>query len=210
MTHEKISVWTPELDLVRPIDSLEIPNFLRWVNYKGFRNPVSDHYAFDFSAYLNHDGKCVIGLPDKTIVRAVKDGVVAQILDYKNFRYATNILLSHGEDNDGVYSDYHHIIPWVEQGDIVRKGQAIGALYHQKAEMNRPEQKIHLHFELTNGFSTLSSRDRYNPDKVKERYVDPALILFSGNDLAKWKDYKDCAIKSRQSLDDVVFHPEMN
>lgn len=33
--YDKISFWTPELDLVKPIDESKIPGFSKWVEYNG-------------------------------------------------------------------------------------------------------------------------------------------------------------------------------
>lgn len=207
MSNENVGIWTPDMDLITPIDESQIPGFEEWVHYNGFRNPRREHTGFDFASYLDTNDTCILGLPAETVVRAVRDGVVL-VATQTGWPYADHVAVSHGEPGDGFNSEYHHVIPLVENQDIVEKGQPLGTLFHQKREGSRPEQLIHLHFEMANAFDTLSVRDRYTHKGVKRRYVNPAGTLFPSRDLPPWGDYRQGAIKSQATLSDMHYFPE--
>ena len=163
---EETRIWTPNLDIVSPINGLDIPEFQEWVNWSGWKGYAQDHTAHDFAAYLTKDGRCVLGLPKETPVRAVADGIVAQVsqgLAGSGVPYATFINIEHAEKGSGLFSAYHHVDPLVEQGQRVKKGDVIANLY--KDEGNEEGKLVHLHFEMRHGWN------------VRDRLVNPALIF---------------------------------
>ncbi|NTV23474.1 MAG: M23 family metallopeptidase [Nanoarchaeota archaeon] len=147
------SEWSANLDVEMPIRERDIPGFEKWINWNSY-NPNLDrdgemiHNGYDFAAYYNSQGECVLGLPAETVVRAIADGVASistcahpeeQVRDF----YRTMIL----KHNDaGLASGYAHIIPLVEEGQIVKKGDPILKLY--KSPGSEWGRIVHLHFYL--------------------------------------------------------------
>ncbi|MEK7680120.1 MAG: peptidoglycan DD-metalloendopeptidase family protein, partial [Deltaproteobacteria bacterium] len=169
-------IWTPDLDIVSPIDVSFIENFRGWLNWNGF-GIANGHSAFDFAAYLTSGDGAVLGLPENTPVRAVADGTVLQVLwPYKDPSrgYEGLINIGHGEITltlgDSMLSSYTHLIPLVQQGQKVRKREIIGKLY--KDPGSEKGRLVHLHLELGNAWSM-----------TRLRGVDPALILFARENL---------------------------
>jgi len=197
---KKIKIWTSCTKTVTPIDESQIPNFKEWVWYQGFRKSSTPfrrdgHEAFDFSAYLNTEGNCIVGLPEGTIVRAVRGGTVTQA-NLNDFRYSSFVNIEHGARNNGTWSGSVHVTPLVEDGQKVEIEQPIAKLYYQRAESGGAEQLIHLHFALTNYYS------------LNNVSVDPEKILFNRR-LPRFKDYPDRVIIIQKGLDREVFlHPE--
>lgn len=161
-----LEIWAPNLNIIMPILPSDIPDFKAWINWSGFEGYSKNHVAFDFGAFINANGNCVLGLPEKTPIRAVADGTIAQIscgLAGRGVRYACFINIEHGEDGSGMFSGYHHVVPLVKAGIKVKKGDVIANLY--KDPGNEIGKLVHLHFELTNGWN------------VKNRKVNPAIIF---------------------------------
>lgn len=165
--------WTPNLDAGLPIEGKSIPGFKAWINWNGFRfdknNPSwISHRAFDFAAYLTQRNEVVLGLPQETEIRAVADGHVTQVSH--GFEIVSNALINieHGKKGSGVFSSYGHIVPLVEQGTSVKKGDLIATLY--KAEGTERGPLVHLHFELTNAWEF---GDYFS------RVVDPGILDLS-------------------------------
>lgn len=154
-----IPKWTPELDLVSPIDGTAcIPGFVQWVNWNGWG---PRHQALDFAAYLNQRNECVIGLPSETQIRAVADARVHKVFDDNiNGSYSKYIKLEHGERGSRLFSEYHHVVPLVEHGQKVKKGQVIATLHKDPGE--KKGRLVHLHFSLTQFWSDC----RVNPVEV--------------------------------------------
>ncbi len=147
-------LWTPDLDIILPVDGSDIPYFKDWVNWSGWKGYDDDHKAYDFSAYLTHDDKVVLGLPKKTPVRAVADGIVKQISDglAEGVPYACFLNLEHGREGSGLFTQYHHIVPVVEEGQRVKKGDIIATLYKDPGD--EEGQLVHLHFQMWHGWNT--------------------------------------------------------
>ncbi len=161
---ENTTIWTSDLDIVLPINGSDIKGFEEWVNWSGWKGYSDKHLAFDFASYLSTDGKCVIGLPEETPVRAIADGIVVQISRglTENVPYATFINVEHGKPGSGLFSAYHHVVPIVKQGQEVKKGEVIATLY--KDEGNEIGRLVHLHFMITHGWNV---KDRYcNPEEI--------------------------------------------
>ena len=159
-------VWTSTLDLSMPILTSDLPNFKSWINWSGFKGYSERHIAFDFAAYLDKKGNCILGLPEKTPIKAVADGTVVQIssgLAGQGVPYACFINIEHANEGSGLFSAYHHVKPSIKAGSKVKKGDIIATLY--KDPGSEEEKLVHLHFELRNGWG------------IKNRDVDPATIF---------------------------------
>ena len=159
------NTWTPNLDIVLPIDGSDIRGFKEWVNWSGWKGYSEHHTAYDFAAYLNDEGNCVLGLHQDTPVRAVADGVVRQISNGFGGEYACFMNIEHGSKGSGMFSAYHHVAPLVKDGQEVRKGEVIATLH--KDEGDEEGKLVHLHFELANGWN--------HGSRIK-RAVNPELI----------------------------------
>lgn len=150
--------WESGLDVVLPINGADLPGFKTWVNWNGFhldRETGRGHDGYDFAAYLTPDDKVVFGLPADTKIRAVADGKVAQVLDNTEAvggGYGIMITLEHGTYGSGMFSQYVHIKPLIENGAEVRKGDVIGELY--KDPEGEEGRLVHLHMTLVSGWGT--------------------------------------------------------
>jgi murein DD-endopeptidase MepM/ murein hydrolase activator NlpD len=155
-------LWEPNLDVTLPINGVDIPEFKKWVNWKGFSKK---HPGFDFAAYINNKNECILGLPSKTPVRATADGVVAQVIDMYG-EYPTYITIEHGKREKGVVagarllSQYAHVEPLVKDWQPVKKGDVIATLY--KDPGNKEGRLVHLHFTLAHA------------EEIRPRLVDPS------------------------------------
>jgi len=162
---EDTKIWTPNLDIVLPIDDSDIPNFKEWVNWSGWKGYEDGHEAYDFAVYLTQDGKVVLGLPKETPVRAIGDGVVRQIsngLAGSGVPYACFMNIEHGRNGSGLFTAYHHVDPVVEDGQEVKKGDVVATLY--KDAGNEEGKLVHLHFRMRHGWNV---RDRKcNPESI--------------------------------------------
>ncbi|MCX6812596.1 MAG: M23 family metallopeptidase [Candidatus Berkelbacteria bacterium] len=148
------------MDVVLPIDGSEIPDFQKWVNWNGFR---PNHSGIDFAAYLNNRNELIIGLQEGLPVRAIADGEVQQVIDCYG-PYGTTVDIFHGELNDSADSRYTHVVPCVEQGKKISKGEIIGTLYKDK---KIGEQRlVHLHLALYNSWKIAQSRPFADPEIV--------------------------------------------
>ncbi len=173
-------IWTPDLDITLPINGSDIPNFREWVNWNGWKGYSPAHEAFDFAAYIDKDSRCILGLPEETPVRAIADGfarfVSNKLLESVGYKlpegwgYGTTIEIEHGKKGSGRYSIYHHVIPQVDIGQVVGKGDVIATLH--KDSGNEEGRLVHLHFGLTNGWNNV----RYVA-KARHYRVDPATIF---------------------------------
>ncbi len=182
--------------IVRPVDESSIPGFVAWINHNPFKG-MYIHGGLDFAAYLKKEGENVIpilGLPQKTLILAIADGGVAEII-YPN-SYYTQIRLEHYESGDGFRSWYTHVLPLVEKSQEVVIGQPIAYLYHQKKEGKKIEQLIHLHFSILEGLFGID-------------YLDPADIIFKNEPLLPWEAYRDKAVFAQKDLDEKLrYYPE--
>lgn len=160
--------WEPGLDTALPIKGEDIPGFRQWIAFNDFhldpRNPLEGHDGFDFAAYLDEEGKVILGLPAETKIRAVADGRLSGI-GYPD-SYAGTVRLEHGEDNSGMFSEYVHVVSDLERGSRVKKGDVIGTLY--KDPDGEEGRLVHLHLSLINGWDVGGG--------VFDRKVDPAII----------------------------------
>ena len=139
-------------DLVSlPVYGEDIPGFVKWVNWNGYRN---GHEAFDFAAYMNDKGQCVLGLPAKTPVRAIADGMVTLFSRGEEHLYGAAIdsylgrvhILHQLNDEFWFYIGYVHIVPDVKLFERVKKGEPIGTLYKDpEGDIGR---LVHLHFTI--------------------------------------------------------------
>ncbi|MBI4918622.1 M23 family metallopeptidase [archaeon] len=172
---KKTDVWTPDLDLVLPINGDQIPGFSRLVNWSGWKGYEDDHLAHDFAAYIDSSGNCVLGLPEQTEVRAVADGVVIQVSQglCEGDGYATFINIEHGPKGGEKFSSYHHVNPLVKYDQSVQKGEVIATLHKDSGTIEG--RLVHLHFELVNGWNVAKG--------YRARHVDPGCIFPKLTDL---------------------------
>ena len=207
MTDKKIKFWTPGLDVVSPIDESQLPQFAKWVQYNCFRNPDKYHEGFDFAAFLDSKGICYLGLPSELEVRAIIEGVVTEVIKRSDFLYNNQVTIQHEGESDRMYSGYCHIAPIVKKGDVVEAGQPIGRLVHQRLD-GRSLHLIHLHLGLVNIEDyTCKDIDGYTVEGRKKIYHNPVQILFPNQRLPSWKQYRDTAIVTQETLDDKIRFP---
>ena len=148
-----------EIDVFFPINSRNIPHFVEWINFNRF---ADDHEGLDLAAYVNKFGEAVLGLPQRTAIHAVVDGVVVSIERYKVMdgvvdpydHYLDTVVLAHGKSpkdktTPGLLGIYAHVTPTVKEGQYVAKGQKIGRLYADRGNFNAG-RLVHLHFGLAN------------------------------------------------------------
>ena len=156
--------WSPELNIIPPIDPRQIPHFKCWINWNGFSR---EHIGLDFAAYLDDVGRIILGLPARIEIKAVADGVVALVwgpggpLPYGNYVY-----LEHGRKKGGLLSTYHHVVPLVEDNQEVKQGETIATLYKDPGK--KSGKLVHLHFSFENSWK-----------EPERQIVDPA-HLFPG------------------------------
>ena len=170
--------WLANQDTCLPINGKDIPGFKEWVCWNGFqldRETGKGHSGFDFAAYLTQDGDVILGLPPETPVRAVADGVVAQVLDNPEAvggGYGVMMSIEHGAHDSGMFSTYVHVVPIIEFGAKVRKGDIIGSLY--KDPGMDEGRLVHLHLETISGWGTKGSSILGGGKNL--RYDDPAIL----------------------------------
>ena len=145
MTFTTFDNWQNRSEVILPINPEFIPGFKDWVNWNGFRS--DNHQGFDFAAYFNRENLVVLGLPKKTPVRAIYDGIVRFDSEIKGDKmdYLGKISIEHGK-NTGLYSTYSHIVPNVKTGDSVERGQVIGNLFADEGDVEG--RLVHLHFAI--------------------------------------------------------------
>jgi murein DD-endopeptidase MepM/ murein hydrolase activator NlpD len=170
--------WEPNQDTVLPIDGGDIPGFKEWINWNGFqldRETGKGHEGFDFGAYLTQDGRIVLGLPQNTPIRAVADGIVAQVMDSPEAvggGYGVKINVEHGANDSGMFSTYEHVVPSVEFGQEVKKSEIIATLY--KDPEGKKGRLVHLHLSLISGWGTRGTS--IMGGATNKRLDDPRLI----------------------------------
>ncbi|MGV8169671.1 MAG: M23 family metallopeptidase [Candidatus Nanoarchaeia archaeon] len=168
-------IWTPYLDICHPIFPEDIKGFKKWVMYGGFKKyhntGIQDesHLGHDFISYIDEEQVEHFRLSANTPVRAVADGVVKKII--KNGRrfsdYELYLIVQHNEFH--LASGYVHVVPQVNEGDEVKKGQILATLYDTSIEsVSLP---THLHLELGNSSSQYTSYPFFND------LMDPLNIL---------------------------------
>lgn len=142
-----------------PIHSLDIPHFVEWINFNRF---ADDHRGLDLAAYVNKFGEAVLGLPERTAVHAVADGIVIGIERHQVMEgvvdpydhYFDTLVVAHGKSpkdktTPSLLGIYAHVTSTVKEGQYVSKGQKIGKLYADLGNFNRG-RLVHLHFGLAN------------------------------------------------------------
>lgn len=182
---QEAKIWSPNLDIIRPIDEKKIEGFRKWVTYstfgKGYRRgvePYPRHLGLDFISYLDIDGEENFGLEKSTEVLAIGEGVVMAIHSpgqtefYR--RYQTYLVLQHNRNR--LASGYCHINPTVRVGESVKKGQPIGTLY-DSLEPGNWAVPTHLHFELGR-----IKTDGSNQEPISDK-EDPLIALPRNRDL---------------------------
>ena len=124
------------IEFSEPIKPRSIPHFSQWIRWNGY---AEDHHGLDISAYVNSFGEGVLGLPPRTPVYSLLDGIVISIERMKVMEevvdpydhYQDTIIVAHGhhERKPSLLGIYGHVSPTVKEGDCVKKGQKIGKLY---------------------------------------------------------------------------------
>ncbi|MBU0665765.1 MAG: M23 family metallopeptidase [Nanoarchaeota archaeon] len=167
--------WMPSLDIGHPIFPEDVKGFTKWVMYGGFKKYHNSgrhdesHLGHDFVSHLDEEQVEHFRLHSDTPVRAVADGVVKSIIrnNGRFSEYETYLIVQHNEL--GLVSGYVHVVPQVNIGDEVRKGQVLATLYDTSVEaMSLP---THLHLELGNAKVQNESYPFFND------LVDPLNIL---------------------------------
>jgi len=188
---EKNQPWEQAKDLcASPINSRDIPNFKKWVLYSGYK-PEVDHLALDFATYIGRDGRCYIGLPSNTQVRAIRSGEVVGLTIPREIPYYHSITILHDDVSSPVESLYAHTTPLPEilPGIKVKKGQVIGTLAHQTSYRGTEfENLIHLHLEL----------------KQSGKKINPLEILFPDNSWVPFEPFRDTAIINQPRFDEFA------
>jgi len=172
--------WSPDLDIVLPIDATEIQGFSNWVNQDGY---TAEDYGFNFIAYINQEGKRILGLSAETKVRAITDGTVVEV-DGPYGHYF--IKIEHASKYSGMFSVYHNVRPKVNEGQNVKKGQVIGTLFKKDGDEN--SRLVSLHFALSNGWG------------VRPRNVNPVHIF---PDNLPWGEFMTPAENRLSSLEEL-------
>lgn len=178
MRSPEIREWNPQIETVLPIDGTEIAGFKAWVNCNGFQPFAPEahtHDGFDFGAYLREDGMIVLGLPPTTSIRSVAEGKVAQVITGGVWGgYAASITIEHGAQGSGLFSQFAHVIPRVEIGQPVNKGEEIASLHIDEGD--EEGRLVHLHLELVDGWGTHGTSIAGGYRAYKKRLRDPRLI----------------------------------
>lgn len=86
--------------------------------------------------------------------------------------YGVMMNIEHGAHDSGMFSTYVHVVPTVEFGAKVRKGDTIGTLY--KDPGTEEGRLVHLHLELISGWGTKGSSITGGGKNL--RYDDPAIL----------------------------------
>lgn len=170
---EQYTKLESNLGFVLPIDGRDIRGFKQWVCWNGYRyqqlgyTVIADHKGYDFASYIAEDSKCYLGLPAETPVKAIADGTVTYI-ENRYGPYYASIHIKHGEgktdEDNGLFSDYCHVNPEVQQGQKVKKGDIIATLY--KDEGSLEGNLVHLHFSLTHGWNKPVTSDEVDPARL--------------------------------------------
>ncbi len=168
--------WSPNMDIVTPVDETSIPGFEKWIVWNNAASHLMQgegEAAFDWAAYLNKDGEVILGLPVETRIRAIADGLVVQVFSGLGRRegYATLINIEHGKKGNGLYSSYGHVVPLVKPGERVKKGDIIAKLY--KDPGGAAGRLVHLHFTLSNGWEV---KDRILVDPERTIYANTGFL----------------------------------
>ena len=102
-------------------------------------------------------------MPANTPIRASADGVVKTV--NTDYAYFGTIIIRHELRNLPV-TGYCHVMPDVKEGQKVKKGEPIGALYKDPGVSEG--RLVHLHFETAEGtnISDLSTIGRINPESI--------------------------------------------
>ncbi len=161
-TIERVPIWSPGMNIELPVRGEDIKYFKEWVNWNCYSN---EHDGFDFAAYINSKGKCVLGLPAETPIRAIADGAVMQVSQglTEGDGYGTWITIEHGKESYRV-SQYHHVNPLVDWDQHVKKGDVIATLH--KDNGSSEGRLVHLHLCLYDW-----------PENIKRRGIDPEQIF---------------------------------
>ena len=148
-----------------PINSEDIPNFKEWINWNGFSHK---HKGFDFAAYIERGGDCMLGLLEKTPVRAIDEGIVRKIGSNQEgikHAYYMDIIIEHFFPY--LISGYTHVVPCIKERQEVRKGDVIATLYKDPGKF--AGRLVHLHFYLTRAFAYIdeeNSKYLIDPQKI--------------------------------------------
>lgn len=150
--------WSPDLCVTHPISPGDIEGFSQWAMYGGFEyyhnsdRTDKSHLGHDFISYIDKQGVEHFGLDPDTSVRAIADGVVKSIETGKGSKslrdYELFMVIEHNDF--GLASGYCHVVPQVDVGDEVKKGQQIATLYNPFLQYQDNILPINLHLELGN------------------------------------------------------------
>lgn len=164
--------WLAQFNMRLPIDSNEIPGFRHWVNFNGFSPQQTGHNGYDFAAYLTQEGEVVLGLPVETNIRAVADGVVYGIYGRDGWGYANELWIKHEKRYGGLTSGYCHIVPTVEEGKEVKKGDIIVTLW-KDSESEEKGPLVHLHFMIKTDWQTTPIDPRFIDESISAYNMIP-------------------------------------
>lgn len=150
---QSFSKWET-VNLVRvnfPIPIGQIPDFQQWINWNGFGRGKQGHKGFDFAAFYN-GSKAILGLPPIEI-QAILPGTVEETFA---MGYQGRIGINHEKGGNWLGAHYVHIIPHVQKGQYVERGQTIGTLYSGEQGLT------HLHLTLIEPTIHPSKIDEFN------------------------------------------------
>jgi hypothetical protein len=191
---EDTKIWTPDLDVVLPVNGSDIPNFREWVNWSGWKGYEVGHEAYDFAAYLTQDGKVILGLLKETPIRAIADGIIRQIsngLAGSGVPYACFINIEHGRNGSGLFTRYDHVDPVVEDGQEVKKGDVIATLYKDDGnEEGRLEVELEWLNQAGEKLLTEHTTFIFSGNKGK-RVIDRISTLTAGEKEVSFTDNKE-------------------
>jgi hypothetical protein len=154
-----------------PIRIEEIPEAREWLFLNGFRDPLRDHNAFDFSAYETFDGRVKLGIPP-TKVYSPFDGLVMGAYDDRLNKwnvfgepgYGSGLEIFGKVDDFIVTAIFSHVTP-LRGLERVNEGDVVGVTF--ESQNTETGTLGHLHYNLM-----LASRDFPNQS------VDPLQMHF--------------------------------
>lgn len=172
MSFETFKTWSERENVVLPINTEDISGFINWIDWNSYH--PGRHNGFDFASYFTPEGS-ILGLPKKTPVRAIHEGIVRSrsIVTGDIIDYWGDLVIEHGE-NSGLNSLYTHVVPLplVKIGDHVKRGQVIGELYADTGILDESFGRlVHLHLAIKEGGNSKS------PEYQDPRILFPELSL---------------------------------
>ncbi|MBI5698730.1 hypothetical protein HZC35_00275 [Candidatus Saganbacteria bacterium] len=178
----RITRWKPGQNLRFPIDEKGLPGFKKWVSTNPFNPGV--HSAFDLMAYEGNDGRVVVGMPPRTPVYAMMDGIVLDILRQGPHGCYSSMDLVHSFCCTENFTSFISVslIHLIAAKDLtvgmptpVRKGQLLGTLMGRHRD--RMPWDYHLHLAMAVGRGCFDKSGLFS-GRIADTNIDPEPILF--------------------------------